>query len=436
MPQPPFRILPFVVLSAAASVVGACSSSATSVVMNTTPAELELPEASTASEPPAITSVDDLHQHLDFAVHGDGLQGAQVAEVPVEVSRGWWLVPVTFASEGPVTMILDTGAPTIVASRLLPEGVDWLMPLAKGVETTDLQGVTQNRDVHLLGGLVVGENALFNNVVVAEGWVEEPHPFLCFSDAGLLGNSLTHFGAWQFDPSVPVIRIASRSEDLPLEGYRVFPLEERPDGEMAMQVVVEGRELPVFLDTGYNGDIALAASIFEELFPDAEEHPAGSLSVNGPAQTERESETSRSVVRLVRLGSANGIPLEVEVESEASELSLIGARALSALGGVAWERSERRLFLKAGEPTQATNDAAESITVHRAEDGRLAITAVAVPGNTGTAARFREGDIILEIDGVDATRPNFSTMCQLLRHPQRIVVQRGGERIEIERPDP
>lgn len=405
-------------------VIAGCGSSAPDADMAPTS------EATPEPETVVVNSLEELYEHMDFHVLEDGdISESLVAEIPVETRRGGWHLPAYIVgTEVRMSLILDTAAPTVLASRLVP-GLDASHMLAEGFETMDTRGNVASRDLHLIRGLLLFPGALFQQVVAAEGWAEQPNnPVSCFNNDGLLGRSLTRFGAWQFDASSSVIRIAQQAEALPLEGYRTFPLAAVENGGMTMAVALEGQELTMVVDTGLAGDIVLSPAVFDALFAEADEYRAVVAVGNGAAQIE----TIRTVVRSVHLGSSDGIPLRVRIERGQLGHSLVGWHALSALGGIAWQRSTGRLFLKPGEEERIVEPVGRWFSPVWI-DGRVS---VGVAGSIGAAAGLQEGDVILEVDDLALPTGDFERYCQLLRpmdrRAQRLLIERAGERIEIE----
>ncbi|MEM9190764.1 MAG: hypothetical protein AAGF12_16380 [Myxococcota bacterium] len=349
------------------------------------------------------------------------LREGTVAEIPIVQRRSGWVVPAGAVGADAGALLLDTAGPVLLATRLIPR--DESAVALGSLPTVDAVGAVAARPVHMLAGLLLGRSALFKGAIAYEGWFEEPSNALCVSDSGILGYTVTGKGAWQLDPVAQRLRIAERAEELPLEGYREFPLEVTDDGLMWLRVDIEGRELSVTVDTGYFGDIALTNADFDALFGEAEERRSLVVVANAGEQIA----TDRTVVRPIHVGAPDGIPLTVEVERDGSN-SLIGIRALSALGGFAWEHSSSRFYLKDG--TQESSVIAPWPFAPRWADGN-AVVAVARPD--GAAAGLREGDVLLRAD--DYTLEHFEGYCELIRTvtpPRTLVVERDGERVEVD----
>lgn len=344
------------------------------------------------------------------------LVDVEVAEVPLTRSWRGILVPGFMpGADDFVPLIVDSGAPNIVAPAHLPDE-DYRLAVGQA-PIQNASGVNVTLPVHLMAGVAVGEQAAFTEVVGFEWWFEDGSPARCLSDAGIVGYSVMRTGAWQLDFRADLLRIAEGLEALPTEDYRPFPLD--AEGyEMYLTVSVEGRELRALLDTGYGGDLMLDESTFAELFPDAERRPSASVVAFGQPTV---SETPYAITE-VRLGAADGVPLTVEVEPAAE--SALGVRALMALAGVAWDARAGRLLI--GPPTRATSVTPPRPIVAFWEDERSVVRLVR--GEAATAG-LRAGDVLVRADEIDLRTGGFEAYCALLlapSSPRSVTVEREG----------
>lgn len=319
--------------------------------------------------------------------------------------------------------LLDTAAPALLVSGLVPTDERHAMSLGE-TPLVDANGEeTATLPVHLLAGLAVGSETVFSEVVAYEGWFEGEHPATCATEAGLIGYSVTQAGAWRVDVAGGSLAIAQRLEDLELDGFRSFPLARSEYGTMTMSVQVAGRELALAVDTGYAGDLMLDAELFEQLFDDAEPRRYGVVVGLGEARVVEVPVATTEV----RLGGPDGIPLTVEVTPSAS--SVVGLRALAALDGFAWDLQAEQILLRPSERTS-------SVVPPRAIaplwlDERVV---VGVARGPALEAGVQDGDTLLAVDELDLSEPSFARYCELMLSTstmRRVRVERDGENLDI-----
>lgn len=323
--------------------------------------------------------------------------------VPYRDVAGAIVIDVGLGEDGPtVPMLLDTGAPTIVAGHIAdlhagePVGT---------IAVTTPDGQVLSSDVVTLRQLRIGE-AVFREVGAVVAAIEPGNPFYCLSQAGFVGASLMQTAVWQIDPLARTLTIAASSDGLGhVDG--VPALDMTPASSVSPSPLIElpagGGELTVLLDSGSDGWLAInpgdLAAIGVELAADAPSQRVLGTTAGGPFT----AQVRWAAAELGLAGRAEPVPIATSDVLPAGQ-GIAGTDLLSRFV-VTVDWLARRVWLDPIAPLEPSTPPAATVAW---DDGF--VVGSHVDGGPASGA-LRLGTAVTAIDGEDVTGATFGDFC-------------------------
>jgi hypothetical protein len=331
----------------------------------------------------------------------------QPVTVPLREVAGHLVVDAALGSAGePTGLILDTGAPVILASDLVQRfGGD----PAGSIMSASIDGQVTTSDVVPIPSLRLG-GATFRDVGAVSGFIEPDSPLACSSDRGLLGASLMQQAVWQIDSAADVVTIAPSVAGLDhIAGAIAIPFERGSEasGSPIIELPAGAGRLRFLVDTGSNGWLSV--------HPDDLEGTGASLAADAPATDTLgvgasgtfETRLAWTALDLVLGDLALPATPIATTDSIASGQGNIGNAFLSNfIVTVDWTADT--LYLEPLE-TAPRPEAPASVALGWGGEG-LIVGAITV-GAPGTAG-LELGQGVIAVDGVDVTGATFDDFCR------------------------
>ena len=343
------------------------------------------------------------------------LEGTSVDEsalpvtVPFDFVAGHIVVEATFADgDEPVTLIVDSGAPTILSDDLADQFGD---EVAGHLETAAIDGTVVKEEIVPVAKLRLGD-ATFTEVGSIKGFLEPDNPLSCISSNGLIGASLMKEAVWQIDYGTNQITIAPSVDGLDhIEGAIalgfVSPTASSPSPQLPL-LAGEGT-LNFMIDTGSDGSIMISpadlAGIGMEVDP------------SGPAfGTEAAGSAGSYDARLLYAGvdlelgnqQLDGFPVATIESLQAGQGNIGNAFMSNYVVTIDWPQGNIYFDPGSDDPRPPVPPAA---TI--GWDGERITVGGVVEGSDVAEAGLAIGQLVSSIDGQDVSAAPRDDFCEL-----------------------
>jgi predicted aspartyl protease len=312
--------------------------------------------------------------------------------VPAQISGHAMFVDVLVNGRGPFHMFVDTGCSVTLVSPELAEAVGAIVPEADEDPAYgrngfgDLAGIqrVQLESIDLGGahfaGITAGVAPGFSKITQVIGRrIDGTLGFPLFANLFLALDFPNHriLLSNHWPAGLPPVRA-----ELPVDEQSNVPF---------VQVRVQGRTVPVLIDTGSNGDMSLPAALGQAMRWEDQPRPGALVAVVGEVGREQ-------IGRLAGNLRLDQVRQPEPTASVSSGPASIGLRLLENFC-VVFHESEHRMWLCSanGEPVRAPTEYSVGLSLLPSPAGwRIAGI---IPGSPAEEARLNPGALITEIEG-------------------------------------
>lgn len=329
--------------------------------------------------------------------------------------RPYWYVPVTINGSS-YQFLVDTGAGVDII------GMDLSLDLGKPVGTAQLSGLSGGNESQVYRapqGRIAGVVPLSTGIVLRVDLSEMSRRVGRKVD-GVLGMSTIGGYAWRLNPDTGELTVALRANQFDLSTYEWAPLVNRARSPTIVVDFPGNAKVPVTIDTGFNGFLALKVADFNGL------RERGAFEKTGFQQKTRTmfGELSLDVVQLKSL-EVLGHRFTSYFVTGPHDLSLAGMELFRRFDLILDFNGERIYFKRARGIDEAQIDRPLGVGV----ESRGTEIVIQYAEDTGTldTSALRVGDIVREVNATPiSTEYEFAAQIAARQSPT-VKVERNGE---------